>query len=169
MDTPSSKRTPTLRTALAVALLALAAVWPLHGSAVRAAGKPLLVVVAAASPIKDIELATLRRAFEGGAAEVGGKRLIPINHPAGTPLRNAFDKQVLGLNPADVGKFWIEKRIRDEGSPPKTVPSPELAVRIAGSLPGAVTYTTQELLGASVRALTVGGKAAGAAGYPLSL
>jgi hypothetical protein len=156
-----------LRTRITVALLLIAVAWPLARTS--AAGKPLLVVVAAASPIKDVELSALRRAFEGAVAEVGGKRLIPINHPANTPLRVAFDKQVLGLNPEDVGKFWIEKRIRDEGSPPKTVPSPDLAVRIASSLPGAITYCTQEMVNASVKVLTVGGKAAGSPGYPLSL
>jgi len=155
---------------LTLAALALAAITrPFPAGPVRAAGKPLLVVVAAASPIKDVELSALRRAFEGSAAEVGGKRLLPINHPAGTPLRSAFDKQVLGLEPANVGKFWIDRRIRDEGSPPKTVPSPELAVRITASLPGAITYCTQELVNASVKVLTVGGKAPGASGYPLSL
>lgn len=153
---------------LAVALLVGAVAWPLR-PAVRAAGKPILVVVAAASPLKDIDQAALRRAFEGSALELGGKRMIPINHPAGAPLRVAFDKQVLGLSPEEVGKFWIEKRIRDEGAPPKTVPSPDLAVRIAASLPGAITYASQEMLNATVKALTVGGKAAGAAGYPLSL
>ncbi|HEX5656856.1 MAG TPA: hypothetical protein VFX59_06660 [Polyangiales bacterium] len=163
-------RTLLLRTWFTITLLmlSLAAAVPWRAPA-RAAGKPLLVVVAAASPIKDIEFALLRRAFEGAAAEIGGKRLIPINHPAGSPLRVAFDKQVLGLAPEDVGKFWIERRIRDEGSPPKTVPSPELAVRIAGSLPFSITYSTQELINATVKAITIGGKAAGSAGYPLNL
>ena len=32
---------------------------------VRAAGKPLVVIVGASMPIKDISLATLRRAFQG--------------------------------------------------------------------------------------------------------
>ncbi|HEY6876674.1 MAG TPA: hypothetical protein VI299_01595 [Polyangiales bacterium] len=157
-----------LRTGFILTLLFLAIAWP-HSQDARAAGKPMLVVVAAANPIKDIEMSALRRAFEGAVAEVGGKRLIPINHPAGTPLRNAFDKQVLGLAPEEVGKFWIERRIRDEGSPPKTVPSPDLAVRIAGSLPGAITYCTQELVNPTVKVLTIGGKAPGTAGYPLSL
>jgi hypothetical protein len=162
------KQSTKLRTRLPALLLLLAAAWP-FATPTRAAPKPLVVVVAAASPIKDVELTLLRRAFEGAVAEVGGKRVIPINHPAGSPLRVAFDKQVLGLKAEDVGKFWIDKRIRDEGSPPKTVPSPDLAVRITGSLPGSITYCTQEMLNATVRAVTIGGKAAGSAGYPLSL
>jgi len=154
---------------LAAFVLSMAAgVAPFGGSA-RAAGKSVVVVVAASSAAKDIDVATLRRLFSGQPADVAGKRLIPINHPAGTPLRTSFDKQVLGLNAADVGKFWIDKRIRDEGAPPKTVPSAELAVRIAASLPGAITYALLEQVNASVKVLTVDGKAHSAAGYPLSL
>lgn len=151
---------------LALALLGSAAL-PLVPGAVRAAGKPMVVVVGASSAAKDIDVATLRRAFSGQAADVAGKRLIPINHPTGTALRNAFDQQVLGLAAADVGKFWIDKRIRDEGSPPKTVPSADLAVRIAASLPGAITYALPEQVNATVKVLTVGGKTPTTAGYPL--
>jgi len=149
--------------ALALLVLALLPRQPV----VRAAGKPVMIVMGASSTIKDIDFAILRRAFSGLAAEVSGKRLIPINHANGTPLRVAFDRVLLGLQPGDVGKYWIDKRIRDEGSPPKTVPSPELAVRIAASLPNAITYASQELLNASVKVLTVGGKAPGQAGYPI--
>jgi hypothetical protein len=154
--------------AVATLLLALG-FWPLTSGPVLAAAQPIVVVVKASFQVKDIDLATLRRVFSGQATDLGGKRLIPINHPNGTPQRVAFDKQVLGLEAADVGKFWIAKRIRDEGSPPKTVPSAELAVRIAASLAGAVTYALPAQVNASVRVLTVNGKAAGQPQYPLSL
>lgn len=148
---------------LAMCAIAMAPAQPV----VRAAGKTLVVVVGASSTIKNIDFAILRRAFSGLPAEVDGKRLLPINHPNGAPLREAFDRMVLGLEPGDVGKFWIDKRIRDEGSPPKSVPSPELAIRIAASLPNAITYASPELVNASVKVLTVGGKAPGQPGYPL--
>ncbi|MDB4988724.1 MAG: hypothetical protein JWN04_3902 [Myxococcaceae bacterium] len=155
--------------AVAAVLLLGAVAWPVTHGRARAAGKPLVVVVSASFAPKDIELATLRRAFSGHAADLAGKRLIPINHPNGSALRVAFDKQVLGLEAADVGKFWIDKRIRDEGSPPKSVPSVELAVRVAASLPGAITYALLEQLSPSVKVLTIDGKAPTSAGYPLSL
>lgn len=151
-----------------VALLALVAALFPASPAVRAAGKPIAVIVGASSSIKDIDFAILRRAFSGLPAEVDGKRLIPINQANGTPLRNGFDRALLGLEPADVGKYWIDKRIRDEGAPPKTVPSAELAVRIAASLPNAITYVNTELVNASVKVISVGGKLPGQAGYPIS-
>jgi hypothetical protein len=144
---------------------ALASVIPLH---VGAAGKPLVVVVAASSAVKDISLGELRRAFLGEAVTVGGKRLIPINHPLASPARDQFDKLVLGLKPDEVGRFWVDRSIRAQSPPPKTVQSAELAVRIAMSLPGAITYTTADNLNEKLRAVTIDGKAAGQPGYPLN-
>ena len=135
----------------------------------RAAGQLLVVIVSAKSASADIDMGTLRRAFEGAPAVLNGQRLIPVNHGPNTPTRTAFDREVLKLEPDAVGKFWIDKRIRDEGTPPKTVPTPELAVRLAASVPGIITYATPDLVNAAVKVLTVGGKAPGQPGYPLSL
>jgi len=158
---------PRLLTLTSLALL-IAALLPIATPAARAAGKPLLVVVAAASGIKDISTANLRRTFQGLATNFeGGKRFIPLNHGTGTPSRIQFDRAVLGLEPNAVGAFWIDRRIRDESPPPRTVPSPELALRIAASLPGAITYVYPESLNATVKALTIDGKASTEGGYLL--
>jgi hypothetical protein len=134
----------------------------------RAAGKPLVVVVAASSTVKDISIGELRRAFLGEAVTLGGKRLIAINHPLGSPAREQFDRIVLGLKADEVGRFWVDRQIRAQSPPPKTVQSPELAVRIAMSLPGAISYATADALNDKLRALTIDGKALGQTGYPLN-
>jgi hypothetical protein len=135
---------------------------------VGAAGKALIVVVSASSPVKDVSLGELRRAFLGEAVTVAGKKLIPINHPLATPARDQFDRIVLGLKPDEVGRFWVDRSIRAQSPPPKTVQSAELAVRIAASLPGAMTYTTTDNLTEKLRALTIDGKSVGQSGYPLN-
>jgi hypothetical protein len=155
-----------------IALLALSLLAAALGRAdtprAHALGKPLLVVVSARSGVHDVSTAALRRIFQGLPTEFeGGKRYIPLNHATGTPARAQFDRAVLGLEPTQVGPFWIDRRIRDESPPPRTIPSPELALRIAASLPGAITYVYPELLNTTVRALTVEGKSAGQAGYLL--
>lgn len=132
-----------------------------------AAPEPTLVVAGLTFPGTDITFANLKSAFRGQAITVGGKKLIPINHPLDAPLRIAFDKAVLGLEPAAVGRFWVDMRIRDEGKPPTMAASSELAQRITATLPGAITYATKAMLNAKLKALTVDGKAAGAAGYPI--
>lgn len=134
---------------------------------VRAAS-PLVVIVASTLPISDIDTGLLRRAFQGEAAEyASGKRLIPINHPQNTPARDQFDLAVLGLKPDAVGRFWVDRRIRDQPGPPKTVPSIELALRLVMSLPGAITYVTPDLVNPKVKTLSVDGKNPGQGGYLL--
>ncbi len=159
-----TRHLPRLLSALMLVLVLV----PLFGGDVRAAGKPLVVIVGTATPLKDVTTALLRRAFLGEAAEyVSGKRLIPINHPPATPMREQFDNAILGLKPEEVGRFWIDRRIRDQPPPPKTVPSVELAVRIVMSLPGAISYVTQDMVNDKVRALPIDGKTPGQPGYLL--
>lgn len=135
----------------------------------HAAGKPLVVIISASAPVKDISLGLLRRAFLGEVAEyVSGKRLLPINHPPGTPSRGEFDQAVLGLKPAEMGRFWIDRRIRDQPPPPRAAPNAELVVRLVMSLPGAISYAPPELVNDKVRVLTIDGKAPGQPGYPLA-
>lgn len=135
---------------------------------VGAAAKPLLVVMSASVRITDISTSTLRRVFQGLPTEFErGKRFIPINHPVGGPGRVQFDRAVLGLEPNQVGAFWIDRRIRDESPPPRTVPSADLALRVAASLPGAITYIAPELLTGVVKALTIDGRSAAQPEYLL--
>jgi hypothetical protein len=119
--------------------------------------------------MKDISTGLLRRAFLGETAEYdSGKRLIPINLPVSTPIRSQFDRAILGLDPTEVGRFCVGRRIRDQPSQPKSVPSPEAALRVVMSLPGAISYVTPDMLNEKVRALTIDGKSHDQAGYILA-
>src|ERR1700712_51964 len=130
-------------------------------ASVRASSKPLVVIVSAATPLHDISTAQLRRAFLGDATEYAtGKRLIPINHPLNTAPRISFDRTVLNLKASEVGPFWVDRRIRDQSGPPKTAPSADLALRLAMSLVGAISYAYADQLNDKVRALTIDGKTA---------
>jgi hypothetical protein len=149
-------------------LLAGAASWPLPLPTARAiADDTLVVVIGTSTGVLDISTATLRRAFMGYVTELNGKRLIPLNQPPGNPNRVRFDRIMLGLTPEEVGRFWVDRRIRDESPPPKAVPSAELAVRVAASLPGAIAYVTSNLLNDKVRAVTIDGKRPTDTGYLL--
>jgi hypothetical protein len=158
--------TPRKIAVLAILLWALACL-RLSPPLVGAAAEPLLVVAGLTFPGTDISFANLKSTFRGQAISVGGKHVIPINHPLDAPLRISFDRSVLGLEPAAVGRFWVDMRIRDEGKPPTMAASPALAQRIAATLPGAITYADKALLNAKLKVLTVDGKAAGSAGYAL--
>lgn len=141
---------------------------PPRGALAQTPG-PLLVIVGKSTPVKDVSLATLRRVFQGEPTEYApGERLIPFNLRAGTTERSRFDLSVLGIAPEDVGRYWIDRRIRDEAAPPRLLPSPLLGVKVVASLRGAITYVTEAHLSSSVRVLTIDGKAPSQPGYPLA-
>ncbi|HKP57581.1 MAG TPA: hypothetical protein VJV78_12710 [Polyangiales bacterium] len=156
---------------LVLALLATALLEPSPSrTQAQGGGQPTLVVVATAMGISDIDLGALRRVFEGYATEYRGVRLIAFNQNVGTPARTSFDRAVLGLGPDQVGRFWMDQKIRQASQPPRVIPSPELVVRVVVSLRGGVGY----LIGApkdlpkGVRHLSINGKAPTDPGYPLS-
>lgn len=155
---------------LALLVLALVAAPFANERAARAqaaAKQQLVVIVAHTAGITDISLSLLRRAFSGEQAEYRpGKRLIPLNHPPNTPERVAFDRVVLGLDPAGVGRFWIARRIRDEGFAPRTFPSSELGMRAVAAYPGIISYVRASAVTANVRVLTIDQIAVGQKGYP---
>ena len=149
------------------ALVLLSIVLPAQRLGAHAqAHDPLVVIVSLQTAMTDISLATLRRVFQGEATNAtDGKRLIPMNSPLKSAERELFDRKVLGLEPAAVGRFWIDRRIRDEGLPPRTLPSVDLGVRVVASYPGAIAYVRASVAGKSVRILKVDGKSYSDPGY----
>ncbi|MET0340547.1 MAG: hypothetical protein ABW252_06075 [Polyangiales bacterium] len=157
------------RFALASLLLTMLATG-LDGPAVRAApGKPvpIAVVVSARSTWSEISLALLRRAFLGELAEYAGVRLVPFNHDAADPVRVAFDAQVLDMTAAMSGRYWVDRRIRGQGLPPRTIATVALLRAVIARLPGGIGYLPADQLDASVKALQIDGLAPGHPAYPL--
>ncbi len=153
---------------LGASLLCITALTSLERPRAHADAEPLLIAVGTAFPAQDISIATLKAAFRGSIAHVAGKPIVAINHPLGTEMRVEFDRVVLGLEPTAVGRYWVDRRIRDQGSPPKSVPTAELALRVVAGIQTAVTYTRRSLVNPKIKVLTVDGKAAGQPGYALS-
>jgi hypothetical protein len=73
---------------------------------------------------------------------------------------------VLGLEPDDVARFWIDQRIRGQAGAPRAIPVAML-IRVVPQLPGAIGYVRVHELGAGMKAITIDGKKAGDAGYLL--
>jgi len=153
-----------------VSLLGTAAFTTLGARELRAGGAPTLVLVLVTAkeiPVRDISFGVARRAFLGDPTELGGKRVVPFNYPVGDPLREAFDRLLLNMGPDEVGRYWVDRRIRGQGLPPKTAPSRQLMRAVVGRIPGVLGYLTPDYLDASVQPLTIDGKRYTDAGYPL--
>lgn len=81
----------------------------------------------------------------------GGKRVVPFNFPAKHDLRVAFDREVLEMDPDDVARYWIDRRIRGGNSPPKQITSAPLIVRLVEKLDGAIGYVPKSAVTSGVR------------------
>jgi hypothetical protein len=129
----------------------------------------LLVLMATAAGVTNVEQSTLRRAFENYSASLNGIRLVPFNHTVGHPARIAMDRNLLGLQPGQIGRYWTDRRIRDMAIAPRTIPSVELLLRVLVSLRGSIGYAEMQPMAvpAGVRALSIDGKKPGDPDYPL--
>jgi hypothetical protein len=148
---------------MASALLALAP------SSVRAGNDvALAIIVAPGSKLTSISVADLRRVFESERlTDPEGNRLIALNHPPKTPDRVGFDQTILGRDADEVGRFWIDRKIRGGSGPPRTVESLATLRRVVEKLPGAIGYIRPAQLSGEVRAIRVDGKLPEDPGYPV--
>jgi len=128
---------------------------------------PLAVVVGSGTALTDLAVAALRALFQADTTMVDGVRLAPFNRPPQSLDRVAFDRLVLGLSPDDVSRFWIDRRIRGQGRPPRVCEDPSLLARLVIRLPGAIAYVRADKVLPGMKALTIGGKMPSDAGYQL--
>jgi hypothetical protein len=116
----------------------------------------MVVITARDLAVRDVSIAWLRRVFVGDITEAVGKRLIPFNYLADDPLRRRLDGLVLQMVHAEVGRYWVDRRIRGQGMPPRIVPSAQIMNAIVAKLPGAIGYVAaNQRLNVHHRVLTV--------------
>ncbi len=124
--------------ALACGLTWLAS-WDL--SLAAAPEEPLLVIVNDKSPVEKLSAYEIEALFTRAQTRWSdGTPVHPFSLPSGTPAREQFDRAVMRLTPDQVGRFWLDRRIRGLGMPPKQVPTTGLMVQIIANLPGAIGY-----------------------------
>ncbi|MCX5744638.1 MAG: hypothetical protein NT062_19280 [Proteobacteria bacterium] len=149
-----------------LALLALGAA-PRHARADKPP-RSLVVVVAKGSMVKNLTRAELRRCFSSEAVVIEGARLVPFNYPPGSPERLAFDQIVLGMSGEQVGRFWVDRKIRGESQAPRALP-PSAITKIVTKFPAAISYVPIELVTDAVVAVTIEGSSPTSPGYPIKV
>ncbi|MFZ5896562.1 MAG: hypothetical protein ACOY0T_36240 [Myxococcota bacterium] len=135
-----------------IALLVLFAaglLWPQPGSA----GEDVIAVIAN----KDVPQAKLSRDELRPIFQVtktrwpNGNAIVPLNLPEENSLRKGFDSAVLGLDPDRVARYWIDRKIRGDGRPPKKLSSPGAVLKAVGKTSGAIGYVAIGDVDASVK------------------
>lgn len=127
----------------------------------------LALVVGKDSPITDIALPDLKRLYLGEHINAAGRRLIPLNLAPMLRERVGFDKTVLNMSPDTVARYWIDRKIRGDSGPPKSIDSADLVQRVVARLEGAIGYVQAAELRPEVKVLRVDGKLPNDGGYPL--
>lgn len=146
-------------------LLAAAAVG--EGVALGAPSTRLHIITAKANALHNLTFAELRQLYHGKRITVAGLKLVAFNHPPGTPDRAGFDQLVLGMTPAEVARYWIDQKVRGGDTPPRTVDSVALLLRVVAALNGALGYVREGFTSPELKVLSIEGKMPGDAGYPL--
>jgi len=104
-------------------------------------GGELAVIVHRVSPVWKLTRAELAIVFTLSRSRWDdGSMVVPINAPNDDGVRTTFDRVVLGLDPAQVGRFWLDQRIRGGTRTPRQLGLPAVAVRLVARVKGAIAY-----------------------------
>jgi len=101
---------------------------------------PIAVVVAADSPLRISDAATLANIFRQKLhGDAQGHRFVPVNLPVDHPLREAFSLALFNLLPRDMDQYWNELYFQGI-SPPHVVSSTAAMIRFVSGTSGAIGY-----------------------------
>ncbi len=154
---------------LASCLFMLTAVATASPAASYGAGNlgPLAVVVSKSFPVDSISFGDLKRAYMGSSVTAGGKSLVPLTYPKQSPERQNFDEAVLGMSAEQAGLYWIDRKIRGQSGPPKSVDSGAVVLKVVTRVDGAIGFVKAGAVGKDVKILRVDGKLPSDPGYRL--
>ena len=111
----------------------------------------IVVITAPQAPRLAFDRYTLRNVFlKKIFVDKDGQRLIPVNLPAGSPLRKAFAKQVTHLPDAQQDDYRNRQYFQGV-SPPYVLASQQAVVRFVAATPGAIGYVVSCYVDSSVR------------------
>jgi hypothetical protein len=129
----------------------------------------LAVFVAKDSSLKDLKLNELRRIFTNADdSGFSGRRNVPFNHTAHSIDRVGFDQTVLHMNPEEVSRFWIDRKIRGLAGPPHAVDSLSQLLSLVSRTEGGISYARPGRIAGDVRIIAISGKLPNEPGYPLT-
>ena len=80
-----------------------------------------------------------------------GQTIEPFNLPESSSVRTTFDNVVLGMNPDEVARYWIDRRIRGDVRPPRKIQSPGTVVALVAKGEAAIGYVSLADVNASVK------------------
>lgn len=121
-----------------------------------AAGPALAIVCSKDSGVTSLSRAQLSAIFRLRTQQFpGGSRATPVNLSPNSAERQEFDRVVLGLEPDEMERFWIDSKIRSGTAAPRSLPSPGAVVRYVASERSAIGYVPIADVDASLRVIAL--------------
>jgi ABC-type phosphate transport system substrate-binding protein len=121
----------------------------------------LVVVVNPGVPVAKLSASELEAIFSCSKKNwPDGSNISAFSYAPEDATRRAFDTIVLRMSPDEVARFWLDQRVRGGARPPRQVPDPGLAARLAAKLPGSIAFIPESMVspGLKVVARVRGGK-----------
>lgn len=110
------------------------------------------VIVHAKNPVKSMALDEIEAIFKAlKRSWSGGKRILPFNFPARDPVRVAFDRAALHMEPAAIARYWIDQRVRGGQRAPTQVPSSQMMLQVVSNLEASIGYVPSGEVAGGVR------------------
>ncbi|CAN5399075.1 hypothetical protein BH11MYX1_BH11MYX1_49060 [soil metagenome] len=108
--------------------------------------KKLVIVVAKGSSVTSISRSDLKHCFMGDSFSVDGKPLVPFNSQPKTSERVGFDREILAMSPDEVGRYWVDRKIRGQSGAPRSLPSLTHVQKVVAKFPNAISYVPEDQL-----------------------
>jgi hypothetical protein len=62
-------------------------------------------------------------------------------------------KELLGMSPDEVGRYWIDRKVRGQSAAPRSLPSAAHVAKVAAKFPGAIGYLPADQLTSDIQAV----------------
>jgi hypothetical protein len=99
-----------------------------------AADDDIAVIVNKANAVPPMNRSQLSALFRAKTSQFpGGGRATALNLPPDNPVRQSFDAAVLGMQPDEVERYWLDSKIRSGVGSPRKLGGPAAVVRAVGS------------------------------------
>jgi hypothetical protein len=82
-----------------------------------------------------------------------GRAIAAYNLPTRHPVRVEIDRSVLHLEPDQVARFWIDRRVRGGHLPPRQAPTVDVMKRVVASLETSIGYLPASDVGRDVKVI----------------
>jgi hypothetical protein len=113
----------------------------------------VVVIADAASPVAALGAEEVARIFLGKSeTTVSGVRVIAIDQPEGSAVRDEFYRQLTGKTPAQVRAYWARIIFTGKGQPPRQLGA-AAAARLLAENPRAIAYVDRTAVPAGARIL----------------